>query len=69
MRLDGYRWSGLGQSVFDPSKPPYAISSTSNMIEGDTTGVSVAVKRNIARMRDISDKILRHNALTKFYPN
>ncbi|MBR4721982.1 MAG: LTA synthase family protein [Muribaculaceae bacterium] len=65
LRLDGYRWSGLGQSVFDPSKPPYAISSTSNMIEGDTTGVSVAVKRNIARMRDISDKILRHNAFAE----
>lgn len=65
MRLDGYRWSGLGQSVFAPSKPPYAISSTSNMIEGDTTGVSVAVKRNIARMRDISDKILRHNAFAE----
>lgn len=66
MRLDGYCWHGLGQSALDPVKPPYAISSTSNLIEGDTTGVAATVIHNIATMRDISDKILRHNALTEF---
>ena len=70
LRIDNYPWHGLGQSVFNPNKAPFAIASADNFLEGDTTGtnpsnpaIKHAVIRNILRARDISDRILRHNSL------
>ncbi|MCM1331440.1 MAG: LTA synthase family protein [Bacteroides sp.] len=58
MGLDDYEWKGMGQSIFEPGKPAYAISSMTNYITGDTTGVAKDVMDNIADARKISDKII-----------
>jgi len=58
MGLDDYEWKGMGQSIFEPGKPAYAISSMTNYIIGDTTGVAKDVMDNIADARMISDKII-----------
>lgn len=39
MRLDDYPWKGMGQSILDPGKAPFAVGSQMN-IEGDITGVA-----------------------------
>lgn len=63
MHLDSYGWKGMGQSVFAPGKPAFAISSMTNRIEGDTVGVDPAVMNNIKEARSISDKIITFDAL------
>lgn len=58
MGLDNYEWKGMGQSILDLNKPAYAISSMTNYVTGDTTGVDKDVMDNIANARKISDKII-----------
>ena len=58
MGLDDYEWKGMGQSILDLNKPAYAISSMTNYVTGDTTGVDKDVMDNIANARKISDKII-----------
>lgn len=61
MGLNDYEWKGVGQSIFEPGKPAYAISSMTNYITGDTTGIDNDVKENIATARKISYKIISKN--------
>lgn len=63
MHLDDYEWKGMGQSIFTPGKPAFAISSMTNRIEGDTAGVDEAVFRNIKDARTVSDKIITFDLL------
>lgn len=63
MHLDDYEWKGMGQSIFTPGKPAFAISSMTNKIEGDTAGVDEAVFRNIKDARTVSDKIITFDLL------
>ncbi len=58
MGLNDYDWKGMGQSIFEKDKPAYAISSMTNYLIGDSSGVSDKVKENIATARKISDKII-----------
>lgn len=62
MHLDNYKWKGIGQSILDPDKAPFAIGSQMNM-EGDTTGLS---KQEVERQEQayiISDRIMKYDLL------
>ena len=62
MHLDDYRWKGMGQSILDPDKAPFAIGSQMN-IEGDTVGVSA---REIERQEQgymIADWMIKYDIL------
>ncbi len=65
MHLDGYRWKGMGQSVFTPGKPAFAVSSMTNRIVGDTTGVDPAVVSNILGARGVSDRIITFDTFSQ----
>ncbi len=58
MHLDHYKWKGMGQSIFTPGKPAFAISSMTNRIEGDTVGVDPEIISNIVAARSVSDRII-----------
>lgn len=60
LRLDDYPWKGIGRSILDPDKPPFAIGSQMN-IEGDTTSVSPSEMEHILQARNISDLMIRYN--------
>jgi arylsulfatase A-like enzyme len=62
MKLDNYCWKGVGQSIFSPAKAPFAISSMTGEIVGDTTGVAAPVFDNIRSARAVSDLIISTNA-------
>jgi phosphoglycerol transferase MdoB-like AlkP superfamily enzyme len=62
MKLDNYCWKGVGQSIFSPAKAPFAISSMTGEIVGDTTDVVAPVFENIRSARAISDLIISTNA-------
>ena len=64
MKLDSYAWKGIGQSILDSGKPPFAIGSQMN-IEGDTLNVSPDEMKHIRQARDISDLMIRFNYLAR----
>lgn len=64
MKLDDYTWKGIGQSILDPDKPPFAIGSQMN-IEGDTLNVSADEMEHIRQARNISDLMIRYNYLAR----
>lgn len=64
MKLDSYRWKGMGQSILDPDKAPFAISSMTGEAVGDTTALSPAALSNIRTARAISDLIISTDAFS-----
>lgn len=64
MKLDSYRWKGMGTSILDPSKPRFAISSMTGELAGDTATVSPAMLSNIRSARAISDLIISTDAFS-----
>lgn len=68
MRLDSYPWKGMGRSILDPDKAPFAISSMTGAIAGDTTALSPALISNIRSARAISDLIISTDALSVIEP-
>ena len=62
MHLDDYKWKGMGQSILDPDKAPFAVGSLMN-IEGDTTSVS---KQEIERQEEgymVADWMIKFDVL------
>jgi len=57
--LDDYFWKGMGQSVFAADKAPFAISSMTQEIAGDTTQLAPGVLNHMLKARSISDAIIR----------
>ncbi len=57
--LDDYFWKGMGQSVFAADKAPFAISSMTQEIAGDTTNLAPGVLGHMLKARSISDAIIR----------
>ena len=64
MRLDEYPWRGIGQSILDPDKPPFAIGPQMNL-EGDTCGVLPDQMKHIRCARSVSDLMIRYNYLAR----
>lgn len=60
MRLDDWPWKGMGQSILDSGKPPFAVGTTMD-IEGDTTACPPQIIRHILEAREISDLMIRGN--------
>lgn len=52
-----YHWRGLGQSLLDPSKQPYAIT-TQNQILGDASSLTPDQQRHARDIFNISDLII-----------
>ncbi len=63
MKLDTYQWKGMGQSILDPNKVPFAISSMTGELVGDTTAIPAPLFDNIRSARSISDLIISTDAL------
>ncbi|MDE5844257.1 MAG: LTA synthase family protein [Muribaculaceae bacterium] len=61
--LDDYRWKGMGQSIFAPDYPGFAVSALTKEISGDTTSVNPAVINHLTRAQSISDAIIRTDYL------
>lgn len=64
MKLDDYLWKGIGQSILDPDKPPFAIGSQMNS-EGDTQHISVKEREHAEKAYTISDLMIRYNYLSQ----
>lgn len=60
MHLDEYRWKGMGQSILDPDKAPFAIGSQMN-IEGDTAGVAKEEVERQEQAYTISDWMIKYD--------
>lgn len=58
MRLDNYKWKGIGQSILDPDKVPFAVGSHMNE-EGDMDRVPAEVLARAERAYEISDLMIR----------
>ncbi len=58
MGLDGYYWKGMGNSVFSPCHQPFAISSMTYEIVGDTTRTSTDILNLTRNARTISDALI-----------
>ncbi len=63
--LGGYEWKGLGQSICDPDKKPYAVSAGYEVI-GKTENRSEAEINHMREAWDISDLIIRYDLLKLF---
>lgn len=57
--LENFRWQGVGESLFSPSKVPAAISSMTGKMEGDTANISSERIAHWKEARTISDAIIR----------
>lgn len=55
--LDDYKWRGLGQSILDPGKLPFALNAQGKFV-GDTQGVRKDILDRQRRMYTISDLII-----------
>lgn len=60
LRLDGYSWTGLGQSILDPSKPGFAVTPQME-VEGEAPSPEAADRAR--RAYDISDCMIRFDYL------
>lgn len=58
--LNGYRWRGMGESIFCPDKQGFGVDPLFNIV-GDTTGVSEESIRRAKEAWDISDMIIRYD--------
>lgn len=61
--LDDYLWKGMGQSLLSPQLPGFAVSSSMNVIVGDTVGVDPRILENIMSARRVSDDIIHFDML------
>lgn len=57
--LDSARWKGMGQSILDPAKAAFAISSMTGETAGDTTTASPELMRHVKDARRISDLMIQ----------
>lgn len=57
LRLDNYEWRGMGRSLFDPNRKPFAVSPRMN-IEGNVSNVSEDEIKHYKQGYDIADKII-----------
>lgn len=64
MKLDDYPWKGIGQSILDPDKPPFAIGSQMNA-EGDIQHIPAKEREHAEKARTISDLMIRYNYLNR----
>ena len=62
LQLDDYHWSGLGESILNPSKKGFAVGSQMN-VEGD--GYTPEELELAKKAYDISDHIIRFNYFRK----
>jgi phosphoglycerol transferase MdoB-like AlkP superfamily enzyme len=58
LHLDNYTWKGMGESIFNTDKPPFAIGSYGN-IEGDTTHVAAQKMQYKKEAYRLSDQLIR----------
>lgn len=65
MRLDDYPWKGMGQSILDPGKAPFAVGSQMN-IEGDITGVAKEEIRRQEEAYAVADWMIRYDVFAMF---
>ena len=64
MKLDGYPWKGIGQSILDPDKAPFAIGPQMNA-EGDIRHIPAKEKEHAEKAHTISDMMIRYNYLAR----
>jgi phosphoglycerol transferase MdoB-like AlkP superfamily enzyme len=64
LHLDSYTWKGLGESIFNPDKPRFAIGSYGNLV-GDTTGVAPQKMQFMKAAYQLSDRLIRFNYFGK----
>ena len=57
LRLDNYEWRGMGRSLFDPNRKPFAVSPRMK-IEGNVSNVSDDEIKHYKQGYDIADKII-----------
>lgn len=62
MHLDDYRWKGMGQSILDADKKPFAVGSQMN-VEGDTTGLPDREIEYWKQAYAISDWMIKYDLL------
>ncbi len=62
--LDTYQWKGLGHTIFSPDKAPFAISTMTQQLAGDSTGISRQIIDHIYSAQRISDAIIRADLLS-----
>lgn len=65
LRLDGYEWRGMGQSILAPEKAAMAVNGLTGQLTGDTVGTGFALQRHLLDARRISDRIIQFNLLGK----
>lgn len=56
-------WRGMGQSILDPGKPRFAITSQTRELDGDTVGTDPAVLAHYRRALPLSETIIIHDLL------
>lgn len=61
--LESYPWKGMGENLLAPRRAPAAISSMTRTVYGDTAAISRPAMRNLHGARQISDLIIRTDAL------
>lgn len=66
MHLDDYKWKGMGQSILDPNKAPFAVGSQMN-IEGDTTGIPKQEIERQERAYAISSRMIKYDVLKDYF--
>ena len=64
LKLDDYPWKGLGQSILDKRRLPFAVGSRRN-VEGDMQGVSPQAREHAEKAYEVSDLMIRFNWLGK----
>lgn len=64
MKLDDYPWKGIGQSILDPDKAPFAIGSQMNA-EGNIGHMPASEKEHAEKARTISDLMIRFDYLSR----
>lgn len=62
LQLDGYYWTGLGESILNPEKKGFAVGSQMN-VEGE--GYSPEDEDFAKEAYDISDEMIRFNYFGK----
>lgn len=61
MRLDSFRWKGIGESLFSPSNTGWAIATLTGETVGDTLATDPRMSALKRSAREISDKMIRFN--------
>lgn len=58
MGLDSYQWKGLGNSIFSPAAPSFAIVSMTGETVGDTLATPPVLRSLTRRARSVSDAMI-----------